>query len=178
MKQFNSCADFGRFLQRVAAEIPEAQKHGMRDASEIQVKEAKAEIGTYAQAAGPFPAMPPLSEATLEGFIHPLGFRIPGKLESYPEDPLLRTSGMRDSIEGAHDEHNSVVGSDDEVMLYQEMGTPGALYPIPPRSVIGRAVFVTQDACVATIMRHILTPLVGVGDADRLTPKVGFHHRP
>lgn len=175
---FSSCRAFGRFLRTVSAEIPEAQTHGLRDASLIMQKEAKAEIGTYAQAAGPFPAMAPLSEATLEGFHHPLAGWIPGKLESYPEDPLLRQGVMRDSIEAAHDHRQAVVGSDDEVALWQEMGTSGALYPIPPRSFIGRALFVTQDACASTIMRHVLTPLVGTGEADRLTPKASFHHRP
>lgn len=176
MKDFASFNEFGEFLQMVAVEIPEAQTHGMANASEIMQKEAKAEIGTYAQAAGPFPAMQPLSDATLSGFVHALGFYIPGKLESYPEDPLRRTGAMQDSIEAAHDRNNAKVGSDDDIMLFQEMGTPGALYPIPPRSVLGRALFVTQDACVSAIMRRILTPLVGVGEADRMTPKRGFHH--
>lgn len=176
MKEFQSCAEFARFLQFAAAETPEAQTHGMAAASEIMQKEAKAEIGTYAQAAGPFPSSQPLSEATLYGFVHPTAGWIPGKLESYPEDPLLRTGGMRDSIEAAHDHNSAVVGSNDEVALWQELGTASALYPIPPRSFLGRSLFVTQEACVSAIMRRILTPLVGVGDADRLTPKRSFHH--
>lgn len=176
MKEFNSCAEFGRFLQMVAGEVPDAQALGLVKASEIMQREAKAEIGTYAQAAGPFPAMPELSSATLEGFVHAAGFYIPGKLEAFPEDPLRRTGGMQDSIEAASDKTEAAVGSNDEVMLFQEMGTPNALYPIPPRSVLGRALFVTQDACVSAIMRRVLTPLVGVGDADRLTPKRGFHY--
>jgi hypothetical protein len=81
MKQFNSCKAFGLFLEQAAAQIPQAQTHGMAKASEIMQTEAKAEIGTYAMAAGPFPEWEPLSQATLEGFHHPSAGWIPGKLE-------------------------------------------------------------------------------------------------
>jgi phage gpG-like protein len=176
MMHFSSCRAFGRFLEQAAAQIPQAQTHGLAKASEIMQREAKAEIGTYAQAAGPFPTWDPLSQATLDGFHHPKAGWIPGKLESYPEDPLLRQGVMRDSIEAAHDSHNAVVGSNDDVALWQEMGTPGAMFPIPPRSFLGRSLFVTQDAAASAIMRRVLTPMVGAPLALQLTPKTGFHH--
>ena len=85
----------------------------------------------------------PLSDATIEGFRHAYGFWIPGKRElgySPPDyEPLLRTGQMRDSIEGATDGLTGIVGSADKVMLFQELGTPGARYPIPPRPVLALA---------------------------------------
>jgi len=78
----------------------------------------------------------PLSGATIEGFRHEYGFWIPGKRElgySPPDyEPLLRSGQMRESIEGVADGLTGIIGSADKVMLYQEMGTPNARYPIPP----------------------------------------------
>jgi hypothetical protein len=85
----------------------------------------------------------PLSGATIEGFRHAYGFWIPGKRElgySPPDyEPLLRSGQMRDSIEGVADGLTGIIGSADKVMLYQEMGTANALYPIPPRPVLALA---------------------------------------
>jgi hypothetical protein len=85
----------------------------------------------------------PLSGATIEGFRNAYGFRIPGKRElgySPPDyEPLLRSGQMRESIEGVADGLTGIIGSADKVMLYQEMGTPNARYPIPPRPVLALA---------------------------------------
>ena len=85
----------------------------------------------------------PLSGATIEGFRHAYGFRIPGKRElgySPPDyEPLLRSGQMRESIEGVAEGLTGIIGSAHKVMLYQEMGTPNARYPIPPRPVLALA---------------------------------------
>lgn len=84
----------------------------------------------------------PLHEATIEGFVHAYGFYIPGKAELgfAPPDyqPLERTGEMGDSIEPLAEGLTGGVVSDDKVMLYQEMGTPNALYPIPPRPTLAK----------------------------------------
>jgi|SRR5580700_6092350 hypothetical protein len=84
----------------------------------------------------------PLSTATTEGFRHELGFWIPGKIElgyGGAESPLLRTGDLRDSVGFQGDGLYGIVGSDSKVALYQELGTVGARYPIPPRPIFAKA---------------------------------------
>jgi hypothetical protein len=76
--------------------------------------------------------------------------------------PLLRTGGMRDSISHRVKWPEAAVGSDDDIMVYQELGTSH----IPPRSVlasqaadkandvaniVGRAVFIALTSSEPTI---------------------------
>lgn len=82
----------------------------------------------------------PLSDATMEGFMHPYGFWIKGKRElgytghESPTDPLLRTGHMRDSIRAEASDSQAVVGSDSQVAVWQELGTHNPLTgDIPPR---------------------------------------------
>lgn len=86
---------------------------------------------------------PELSSATIEGFRHELGFWIKGKRElgfAAPDfQPLERSGQMRESYEGVTEGLVGVLGSDDKVALYQEMGTPDARYPIPARPVCALA---------------------------------------
>lgn len=90
------------------------------------------------------PEWPALSDATIEGFTHAYGFYIKGKRElgfASPDfEPLLRTGQGQDSIEAIADGLTGGVVSDDPIMLYQEMGTPNARYPIPPRPTMALAV--------------------------------------
>lgn len=88
----------------------------------------------------------PLSQATLEGFHHPYGFYIKGKIElGYTghvsaTDPLLRTGATEHSIEVAVEGLTMAVGSPSKIFLYQEMGTHNPLTGnIPPRPVLGPA---------------------------------------
>lgn len=92
------------------------------------------------------PAWAPLSQATLQGFRHPHGFWIKGKIElGYTghvsaTDPLLRTGHLRDSIEVAVEGLTMAVGSKLKIALYQEMGTYNPLTGnIPPRPFIAPA---------------------------------------
>jgi hypothetical protein len=86
----------------------------------------------------------PLSSATVYGFHRPGYGWILGKAErgfSGPDyQPLLGDSGdMGDSIEaGLIAPLTGMVGSDSKIALYQEIGTPGADYPIPPRPVLAK----------------------------------------
>lgn len=69
---------------RLEAQLRTAMKH---QASHLQ-KEAREEVGHYQEAAGPFPAWSPLADSTMDDRIRK-GFT--------PDDPGLRTGGMRDS---------------------------------------------------------------------------------
>lgn len=87
---------------------------------------AKEEIGTYQEAAGPFPAWAPLAESTVADRVAK-GFS--------PDDPLLRTGDLRDSIVHEVGDWEATVGSIDPVMEFHEFGTS----KMPPRPVIGSA---------------------------------------
>jgi hypothetical protein len=86
-------------------------------------------------------AWEPLSTATTDGFRHELGFWVIGKEElgfGGAESPLLRTGTLRDSIDSNAVGLFGEVGSNEKSALYNELGTPGALYPIPPRPFIAK----------------------------------------
>jgi phage gpG-like protein len=98
------------------------------------------------------PEFAPLSEATMEGFVHPYGFRIPGKRElgyvghESTTDPLLRTGALRDSIRAESDDHRMVVGSNSQIAVYQELGTHNPLTgDIPPRPFLALALRNSTD---------------------------------
>jgi hypothetical protein len=97
----------------------------MEKACVMVKKEAKRVIGTYDY------DWPPLAEATKADRVS----------KGFPEDePLLRTGEMRDSIEhNVGHEHVlevvGIVGTNNEVAKYQELGTR----TIPPRSFLGEA---------------------------------------
>lgn len=165
MREFRSIDEFLVFLEGVAAEVVIAQHEGLKKAAEIIEHEAKAEIGEYQAPAGPFDAWPQLSGATLGGFRHANGRWIPGKEElgyAPPDNPLLRDGRLRESIEHTVEGNEAVVGSTDDVAVYQEMGTPGAEYPIPPRSFLGRAAFKKAHTVVEMIGARVVWVLRGL----------------
>lgn len=94
----------------------------------------------------------PLSTATIFGFHHPAAGFIIGKEDrgfTGPDFEPLRgdTGALYDSISSTADGLSGIVGSDIKTGLYQEMGTPNALYPIPsdpPRSFLAKALKETE----------------------------------
>jgi hypothetical protein len=73
---------------------------------------------------------PPLARSTVD-YKRQHGYT--GKVSA--TDPLLRTGLMRDSVEGGAEGLTGVVGSNDPVAVYQELGTS----KIPPRPFISSA---------------------------------------
>jgi phage gpG-like protein len=116
---------FARMLETRA--IPAAASVALDAAAAVIESEAKAEIGTYQRSdMGPFQPWAELKDATKLDRVR-LGFT--------PNDPLLRTGDLRNSISREVHGIEAVVGSDSDVMVYQELGTR----TIPPRSVLGLA---------------------------------------
>ena len=142
-----------------ARQMPAREIAGLRAAATIVAEAADGYIGEYQPAAGPFPAWKPLSQATLHGGVSPSGHKFKGKIDlgfAPPDRPLLRTGFMRDTIESSVGPGKMVVGSDDEVAFWQELGTRY----MPARSFIGRAMFEKQGAAVAAVMEAMFGPLV------------------
>ena len=109
-----------------------AAEHAMGKAAKVVQEDAKARIGEYQKATGPFPEWQPLAESTeAEKARH--GYAL--------DAPLLRTGDMRDSIETEHNALEAIIGSKDPVARYQEFGTDR----IPPRPFLGPAVFDSRE---------------------------------
>jgi hypothetical protein len=122
----HSLMDFSRDLTRIVATSDMFAREAMEEPCMVVKIEAKRVIGTYDY------GWPPLAESTKKDRIR----------QGFPADePLLRTGKMRASIgyrveiEGAGLEVVGLVGSDDMIAVYQELGT----WRIPPRSFLGEA---------------------------------------
>jgi hypothetical protein len=124
-----SLGSFITHITKVVSEL-EHKNHEEHEALEKAAKvveaEAKKEIGSYQSAAGPFVAWRDLADSTKDDRVK----------KGFPEDePGLRTGEMRDSIEHVVGEREAVVGSNDDHLVWFELGTDKQ----PPRSVLGLA---------------------------------------
>lgn len=95
-----------------------------------QVKsELETQIGEYQPGIGPFPAMAPLSQTTIE-----IKSRL-GLGKNGPDSPLWATGAFHDDI-GYQINRNDLsveIGTHKDYILYQELGTG----KIPPRPIFG-----------------------------------------
>jgi len=122
-------------------------------------KTAKDEIGVYQDAIGPFDAWPELAQSTQDER-EKLGFM--------PNDPLLRTGELRDSISHEVHDFEAVIGSTSEIMEYQEFGTSRG---IPPRPVIGPAAERNHDVILKELGGAVVAGLIG---GDPIHPSLGY----
>lgn len=148
MKNFSSFAAFATHLQVLAIEA-KAIKHAVLEAAAEEVQEtAKGMIGFYHQDPH-WPALSPEYEAE----------KVRAGFE--PDAPLLRTGEMRESIRYvvAVDGHSAVVGSDDQKMVWHEIGTSR----MPPRPVMGPAGIHSAPRVALTASKMITAWLSGRG---------------
>lgn len=155
-----SLAQFAAKLAEVPLEMQAAETLVLTHAAKHVQQEAKKQIGHYADAAGPFGAWAPLAETTLADKER-AGY-------APPDNPLLRSGDMRDSIEYTVLPLEAHVGSNDDKAVYQELGThgpnPGADgYHVPPRSFLGSTAFREKDQIGRMIGFGIVQVLVGSG---------------
>lgn len=147
MKEF-SILGFVEHLAVMAAEMVVVEHEALERAAEVIEHEAKESVGHYQEQSGPFAAWDPLAEATMAD----------RAAKGFPEDePELRTGEMRDSIEHVVIGHEAEIGSNSEILEWQELGTA----KMPPRSVLGGAAARKADAVSAEIGREVVAALVG-----------------
>lgn len=132
----------------------EMEHHALEKVAVIVEKRAKEKIGEYQDQAGPFIAWPELAEFTKEDRLSK-GFT--------ENDPGLRTGEMRDSIEHMVIGDEAHVGSDDDKLVWFELGTVNQ----PPRSVLGGAVVDEMDKIIGTVGESAIASLVGEGVYNR-----------
>jgi hypothetical protein len=149
MRSFTSFLEAGIYVGTVLAAAVEEQHAALDHAAAVVQKEAKAIVGNYQDGAGPFAPWAELADSTKDDRVRQ-GFT--------ENDPELRTGDLRDGIERrVLDGHTAVVGSDSDVMVYQELGTA----KMPPRSMLGIAA-VHKGEHVANILGEgVARALVG-----------------
>jgi hypothetical protein len=149
MRTFNSFLDAGIYVGTVLAAEVELLHAPLDKAAKVVQTEAKAIIGHYQNAAGPFAPWAQLAPATMDDRAS----------KGFPEDePLLRTGELRDSVERrVLDGSTAAVGSDSDVAVWQELGTA----KIPPRSFLGIAAVHKGEQAAKIIGEGVVQKLVG-----------------
>ena len=153
MREFTSLTEFGLHLVSLEATQAVALSSALERVLVHIEAEAKAEIGHYQPAVGPFAAWAPLADTT-EAEKARLGYDV--------DAPLERTLDLRDSISHQAGVLEGIIGSTSDVMVYEELGT----LTIPPRAVLGPAAV----RCRAFIEKEIGEAAVaGLLGLDRLS---------
>lgn len=149
MRDFKSFGDFSRHLATTAAGMALAEHAALGKIGDVLEKDAKHRFGEYQNASPPFAAWAQLAPSTVDDK-ESKGF-------APPDNPLLRTGETRDSI-GHTVGHGRVdVGSDSQVMIWQELGTA----KMPPRSVLGATGVDNAEKIVEIAGAYVAVALIG-----------------
>ena len=126
LKEFDSMAALAKHLVSLEVKRLVVMHSAMDHAAQVVEKTAKDKIGTYQPEVGQFAAWAPLADATVADRI----------AQGYsPDEPLLRSGALRDSIKHEAGFTEAIIGSTSPIALYQELGTS----KIPPRPFLGPA---------------------------------------
>lgn len=149
MREFDGFGAFAKYLSKLAIIGVEVVHHAADQCGNLVEESAKAEIGFYQPAVGPFVKWEDLADST----------EADKARHGYPMDaPLLRTGTLRDSISHQTDGHDVVVGSTSKLMVYHEFGTE----KIPPRPVLGPALYMHKVTIIAGVGGILESWLAGV----------------
>lgn len=132
MRDFTGLGAFAAHLVAADAAVVLSLHKGLKTVARAIEKTAKKEIGTYQPEVGYFAAWEELADSTKRDRVR----------QGFTEDePLLRTGELRDSISHEVGGLEAVIGSDSDVMVWQELGTK----TIPPRAVLGPAAIHNEE---------------------------------
>lgn len=126
----------------------EIARKSLEKAAIVIERKAKSKIGTYQEQVGQFIAWPELAESTKVDRVAK-GFN--------EDDPGLRTGEMRDSIGHTVGDGEAQVGSNDDKLVFFELGTSKQ----PPRSVLAGAAIECRERIVQIIGENAVMGLVG-----------------
>lgn len=158
MREFNSLDAFATHLAEVAVAEVVALHHGLENVASGIEKAAKDKIGTYQAASGPFPAWQELADSTKADRMN----------KGYdPDEPGLRSGEMRESIEHQTDLLEAEIGSNDQNLVYFELGTEKQ----PPRPVLGPAAFENKDKIERVLGEAAVAGIVG---GRLIHPSLGY----
>lgn len=106
--------EFAALLGGMVVEVENAAQEGLERATKLVQREVRVELGRYQDAAGSFPAWAELAEGTKDDRVR----------QGYPEnEPGLCSGEMRDGIERNVQGRTGRVGSNDDKMVYFELGS-------------------------------------------------------
>lgn len=151
MKVFTGFGAFARHLIVLAAEAELVTYHATDTAGAIILKDAKARIGYYQAAVGPYPAWAPLAASTEAA---------KARMGAPPNAPLLATGEMYASMDKTMESiDKTVIGATDEKMIYHELGTS----KMPARPVFGPAAFTSRERIELGCGAIVAAWIAGVG---------------
>jgi len=128
MKEFPSFLHMAEEIASIVAKNAAVTDASLEYAAVVIEKAAKKKIGEYQDTAGEFVAWAELSDYTKQD----------RERQGYTDnDPGLRSGDMRKSIEHVVEGREAHVGSNDQNLVYFELGTDKQ----PPRSVLGGAAY-------------------------------------
>lgn len=148
-----SLAAFLTELVVIGHEVKKAHHTALEHAARVVEKEAKAEIGHYQEAAGPFAGWAELADRTKDDRVR----------QGYSEnEPGLREGDMRDGIEHKVEmttdtSGKAYVGSNDDKMVFFEEGSKNQ----PPRSALGGSAFRKEEMVRKICGEHVVAALTG-----------------
>ena len=147
-KEFKTLTAFAKHMTKVMEKYPRKEMQAAEFLGKVLEAEAKDKIGHLQEGGGPFSEWKELAEATKTDKER-LGF-----VYNHEYNPLYRTGDLKKSIHHVFNpaSHNLYLGSDSEIMIYQELGT---VRGIPPRSVLGLTMYQAK-ADINYIMGNML----------------------
>ena len=149
MRSFTSLGNFSTFLGGLVLAQVVAEQKALERAAVLVERAALKKIGHYQVRAGPFQAWPQLAAETQADRV----------TQHYTaNDPLLRSGALFASISHEVDGMTAVVGSDDPVALWQEVGTKTN---IPERSFLGGAAEEHKEEILEIVGGGVVVTLVG-----------------
>lgn len=157
MKTYKSFGAFARAMERAITDLEPAYAAAMETGALLVATEARAEFGHYQREdMGPFEPWAELKDETKQQHIQAI---VDGEAaeDAGPNTPLLVKGGLRDSIEHESGPREFVVGSESEVMVWQEMGTQH----IPPRPVLATAMYRNAENVVNLVGQAAEDTLAG-----------------
>ena len=132
MQKFDDLGKFIAHLAIVEHQVQREAEEGLKQSVRVISDAARAELGYYQPAVGPFAAWAPLAERTLEQHAR---FGV-------GNTPEMLTGELYSSIEDEAHGIEAVSGSKMVIAGYQEIGTPN----MPPRPIFGPAAWKSRKA--------------------------------
>lgn len=150
MMKFNELSDFVEYLGKLPRSVRVATQRSLEAGAEILEGEAIDIIGTYQRSGlGPFAAWEELAQSTKEQRAR-LGYS--------DNDPGLRSGAMRDSITHRVGIGEAVIGSNDQHLVWFELGTVHQ----SPRSVLGIAGYRKAPEVATLIGKQVARAVAGL----------------
>ena len=158
MIRFTSMSGFVDHLARLPVLLHVAEKGGLAEAANLLRDEAQKSLGTYQDAAGPLPAWPQLASST----------QVERTEKGYtPNDPLLRSGELRDSIKSeVTDDPMGRVYTDSEHAADLEFGT----VRIPPRPFMGGAMYRHGEEAAGKVGEAVAAAFAGTVPTRKPAP--------